>query len=130
MRNGALVQGYKRRPDSVQSLAAGRLSRAWNESTARYETDALAQNKYGANKEADKRIVDRLSELAEKRGLTRTQIALARLLHKEPVVSPIIGSYRMSHLEDAVDAVSVRLSPEEMTFLEALYIPHPIQGHH
>ena len=94
------------------------------------QTDALAQNKYGANKEADKRIVDRLSELVEKRGLTRTQIALARLLHKEPVVSPIIGSYRMSHLEDAVDAVSVRLSPEEITFLEELYIPHPIQGHH
>ena len=130
MRNGAHVQGYKRRPDSVQSLASGRLSRAWNESTARYETDAIAQNKYGANKEADKRIVDRLSELAEKRGRTRTQIALARLLHKEPVVSPIIGSYRMSHLEDALDAVSVRLSPEEMTFLEELYIPHPIQGHH
>lgn len=106
------------------------MSRAWNESTARYETDAIAQNKYGANKEADKRIVDRLSELAEKRGRTRTQIALARLLHKEPVVSPIIGSYRMSHLEDALDAVSVRLSPEEMTFLEELYIPHPIQGHH
>ena len=59
-----------------------------------------------------------------------TRIALARLLHKEPVVSPIIGSYRMSHLEDALDAVSVRLSPEEMTFLEELYIPHPIQGHH
>lgn len=59
-------------------LAAGRLSRAWNESTARYETDTIAQNKYGTNKEADKLIVDRLSELAEKRGLTRTQLALAR----------------------------------------------------
>ena len=74
--------------------------------------------------------MDRLLELAEKRGRTRTQIALARLLHKEPVVSPIIGSYRMSHLEDALDAVSVRLSPEEMTFLKELYMPHPIQGHH
>ena len=89
MRNGALVQGYKRRPDSVQSLAAGRLSRAWNESTARYETDALAQNKYGANKEADKLIVDRLSELAEKRGLTRTQLALARCCTKNRWFPPL-----------------------------------------
>ena len=74
--------------------------------------------------------MDRLSELAEKCGLTRTQLALARLLHKEPVVSPVIGSYRMSPLEDAANAVPVRLSPEEMTFLKELYMPHPIQGHH
>ena len=89
-------------------LAAGRLSRAWNESTARYETDTIAQNKYGTNNTASSGPV----------------------LHKEPMVSTVIGSYRMSHLEDAANAVPVRLSPEEMTFLKELYMPHPIQGHH
>ena len=70
-------------------LAAGRLSRAWNESTARYETDTIAQNKYGTNKEADKLIVDRISELAEKRGLTRTQLALARCCTKNRWFPPL-----------------------------------------
>jgi len=110
-------------------LAAGRLSRGWEESTQRYETDKVAQGKYDSNKDADKPVVQKVSELAEKRGLTMTQIALAWLLHKEPVVSPIIGSNKMSHLENAVEAVSVLLSPEEMVFLEEPYTPHPVQGH-
>lgn len=110
-------------------LAAGRLSRTWGETTQRYETDKVAQGKYDSNKNADKPVVERVSELAEKRSLTRTQIALAWLLHKEPVASPVIGSSKMAHLEDAASSVSVRLSPEEIAFLEEPYTPHSVQGH-
>ena len=110
-------------------LAAGRLSRAPNQTSERYETDKVAQGKYDANKDADRLVIERVMDLAEKRALTMTQVSLAWLLHKSPVVSPIIGSYKMSHLEGAVDAVSVTLSPEETSFLEAPYTPHPVQGH-
>ena len=110
-------------------LASGRLSRAWDESTQRFDTDTIAQGKYGSNKAADKQVVERVSELAEKRGLTRTQISLAWLMHKDPVASPIIGSIKISHLEDAVSAVSVSLSAEEIAWLEDPYVPHIIQGH-
>jgi len=110
-------------------LASGRLSRAWDETTERYETDTFAKNKYDTTRDKDKLVVARVSELAEKRSVTRTQIALAWLLHKEPVVSPIIGSNKISHLESAVEAASIRLSPEEILFLEEPYAPHPIVGH-
>lgn len=110
-------------------LAAGRLSRAWEESAMRFETDKIARGKYDANKEVGKPVVDRVSELAKSRGLTRTQVSLAWLLHKEPVAAPIIGSYKLEHLQDAVDAVPVSLTAEEMAFLEEPYVPHPVQGH-
>ncbi|MDR2367844.1 MAG: aldo/keto reductase [Deltaproteobacteria bacterium] len=110
-------------------LAAGRLSRAPGQTSERYETDKVAQGKYDANKDADRPVIERVGELAERRGLSMTQVALAWLLHKAPVISPIIGSNKMSHLENAVDAVSVALSPEEIAFLEDPYTPHPVQGH-
>ncbi|UQZ90626.1 aldo/keto reductase [Deltaproteobacteria bacterium Smac51] len=110
-------------------LAAGRLSRPWNEMTRRHETDKIAESKYDHNKDADRPVIDRVSELAEKRGLARTQISLAWLLHKNPVAAPIIGSNKISHLEDAVKAVEVNLSAHEIAYLEELYKPHPVQGH-
>ncbi|MCY8701602.1 aldo/keto reductase, partial [Bacillus spizizenii] len=71
-----------------------------------------------------------LAAIAEKHGVSRTHIALAWLLQKEPVAAPIIGATKMSHLEDAVRALSVKLTSEEMAFLEEPYVPHPIVGHH
>ncbi|NLF77152.1 MAG: aldo/keto reductase [Chloroflexi bacterium] len=109
-------------------LAAGRLSRDWSETTTRYETDPIAKQKYDATAEADKRVVERQAEIAEKYGVTRTQIALAWLLHKRPVVAPVIGATKIAHLEDAVKSVDVQLEPDDITYMEELYIPHPLVG--
>jgi aryl-alcohol dehydrogenase-like predicted oxidoreductase len=73
--------------------------------------------------------VERVAELAQQHGASRTHIALAWLLQKEPVTAPIIGATKISHLEEAVGALSVKLTPEEGTYLEAPYAPHRIVGH-
>ena len=109
-------------------LASGRLARAWSETTTRYEADPIARFKYDATAEADKKVVERLSEIAEKRDLPRAHIALAWLLHKESVVAPVIGATKISHLESAIESASIELAPEEISFLEKPYIPHPIVG--
>jgi 1-deoxyxylulose-5-phosphate synthase len=109
-------------------LASGRLARDWSETTPRLETDQIAKQKYDATAEADRLVVERVAELAEKRGVLRAHIALAWLLHKQPVVAPIIGATKIAHLDSAVESVSVQLTPEEMAFLEEPYVPHPIVG--
>lgn len=109
-------------------LASGRLARDWAESTDRYETDPIAKMKYGATAEADKMVVERLAEVAEKHGVPRAHIALAWLLQKEPVVVPVIGATKISHLESAVKSVSVKLTPDDIAYLEEPYVPHPIVG--
>ncbi|MFT4399977.1 aldo/keto reductase [Bacillus sp. SW14] len=111
-------------------LASGRLTRDWTETTHRSETDQIQKSKYDATADADRIVVERLAAIAEKHGVPRTHIALAWLLQKEPVTAPIIGATKMSHLEDAVRALSVTLTPEEIAFLEEPYVPHPIVGHH
>lgn len=110
-------------------LASGRLTRDWSETTKRLETDQIAKGKYGATEDTDREIALRLAEVAEKRGVPRIQIALAWLMQKEPVTIPIIGATKISHLEDAVPAISVKLTPEEISYMEELYIPHTIVGH-
>lgn len=110
-------------------LASGRLARDWSETTMRLETDQIAISKYGASMEADKPVVQRLAELAEKRGIPRGRIALAWLLHKAPIVAPIVGATKLSHLEEAVTSVSVALTAEELAYLEEPYVPHGIVGH-
>lgn len=109
-------------------LASGRLARDWSETTTRLETDRIAKQKYDATAEADTSVVQRVAELAEKRGVPRAHIALAWLLHTPPVAAPIIGATKMAHLESAVESVSVTLTPEEMAFLEEPYVPHPLVG--
>jgi 1-deoxyxylulose-5-phosphate synthase len=109
-------------------LAKGRLTRDWEETTARSEKDPIAKKFYTAASEFDRQVVERVAELAEKRGEPRAQIALAWVLQKEPITSPIIGSTKMSHLEDAVAALSITLTPEEVSFLEEPYVPHPVLG--
>ena len=111
-------------------LASGRLTRDWSsESTLRSETDQIQKSKYDAAAENDRPIVERVKEIAQKRGLPRTHIALAWLLQKEPVTAPIIGATKISHLEEAVGALSVKLSQEEVEYLEEPYVPHRIVGH-
>jgi 1-deoxyxylulose-5-phosphate synthase len=110
-------------------LASGRLTRDWSETTQRSETDQIQKSKYDSTADADRLVVERVASLAEKHGVPRIHIALAWLLQKEPVTSPIIGATKISHLEGAVGALSVKLTPEEMAFLEESYVPHQIVGY-
>ena len=110
-------------------LASGRLTRDWSETTLRSETDQVQKTKYDATADADRLIVERVAELAEKHGVPRAHIALAWLLQKEPVTAPIVGATKISHLEDAVASLSVSLTPEDVAYLEEPYVPHAIVGH-
>jgi aryl-alcohol dehydrogenase-like predicted oxidoreductase len=110
-------------------LARGRLTRAWKaETTARSETDVFGNGMYSKTEEADHKVVDRLGEIAAKRGIRQAQVALAWLLGKSAVTAPIVGATKPHHLEDAVAALSVKLTPEEIAALEEPYIPHPVLG--
>jgi 1-deoxyxylulose-5-phosphate synthase len=110
-------------------LASGRLTRDQpTEGTLRAETDQIQRGKYDASTETDQQIVARVAELAQKRGVSRVHIALAWLLQKEPVAAPIVGATKLSHLEDAVGALAVKLTPEEVTYLEEPYVPHQVVG--
>ncbi len=78
--------------------------------------------------EQDRIIIDRVAELAKKKGVLKSQVALAWLWTKSPVVAPIVGATKLSHIDDAVGALDVTLSAEEITYLEESYVPHPIVG--
>ena len=111
-------------------LASGRLTRDWSEdSTLRARTDQVARGKYDATADADRLVVGRVAELAERYGVPRAQIALAWLLQKQPVAAPIVGATTTEHLDTAVGALSVTLTPEEVAALEEPYAPHRIVGH-
>ncbi len=111
-------------------LASGRLTHDWSaEKTARSESDVIAKGKYDSTAEADQKVVERVAELAQKLGVSRTQIALAWLLQKAPVTAPIIGATKLSHLEEAVGALSVKLTAEDVAYLEEPYVPHRVIGH-
>jgi aryl-alcohol dehydrogenase-like predicted oxidoreductase len=109
-------------------LARGRLARPWqSETTKRSETDQFGKTLYAKTEDADHKVVDRLEELAKKRSVPQATLALAWLLAKG-VTAPIVGATKQHHLEDAVAALSVKLSPEEIASLEEPYIPHPVLG--
>ena len=110
-------------------LARGRLARAWqSESTTRSQTDQFGNTMYARTEEADKKVVDRLGQVAEQRGIPRAQIALAWLFTRPAVTAPIVGASKPHHLPDAVAALSIQLAPEEIAALEEPYIPHPVLG--
>lgn len=109
-------------------LARGRLTRDWNQSSERKETDAFGRGMYDATIEADRRVIEAVATVAENRGVPRAQIALAWVLNKRVVSAPIIGASKPHHLADAIAALSVRLSAEELSLLEGGYVPHPIAG--
>lgn len=109
-------------------LAAGHLTRPeWNTNTLRSKTDRVAMGKYDRTEEQDIKIVSRVYELALKYGVKMQQIALAWHWAKG-VASPIIGSTKVLHLEDAIKALDVKLTPEDIEYLEEPYIPHRIVG--
>ena len=109
-------------------LASGRLSRSSHEQSKRFEEDKVTQGKYINTLKEDNRIIDRVGEIADKKGITRVQVALAWLLSHNYVASPLIGATKLSHLEGAIGALDVKLTQEEINYLEEEYIPHKIVG--
>ena len=108
------------------ALAAGRLSRRPGETSERLEKDAYAKFKYDATAKQDGVIISRVAELAERRGVSMTEISLAWLLTK--VTSPIVGATKMHHIEGAARAVETVLTADEIAYLEEPYLPHPLAG--
>lgn len=109
-------------------LARGRLTRDWDESSYRKETDEFGKTLYERTADADRVIVERVAALALKRAVPRAQIALAWVLQKPYVDAPIVGASKQNHLDDAVASLDVQLTPEEMEFLEEPYVPHAVTG--
>ncbi len=107
-------------------LAGNRTKEEYGD-TLRAKADGFAHHMY--YQDADFEVVDRVAEVAEGQGQTPAQIALAWMLHKPGITSPIVGASKMDHLEQAVKAVEIKLSPEEITRLEEPYQPHPVLGH-
>jgi 1-deoxyxylulose-5-phosphate synthase len=106
-------------------LARGRLTRDWDVSTQRSETDEFGKDLYVAD---DKLIVERVAEIANERGVARAQVALAWILSKPYVTAPIIGATKSVHISDAVAALDLSLSTEEVARLESDYAPHVVVG--
>ena len=109
-------------------LARGRLARDANETTERNRTDNVTPKLYDPTAAADRRVIDAVGEVASRRGVPRAQVALAWLLQKAPVTAPIVGASKASHLTDAVAALSLGLTAEELAALEAPYVPHQISA--
>ena len=108
------------------ALASGRLSRKPGETSERQEKDAYAKFKYDATAQQDGIIIGRVAELAEKRGVSMTEISLAWLLTK--VTAPVAGATKFHHVDGAVKAADLKLTEEEIGYLEAPYVPHPLAG--
>ncbi|MGC8338156.1 aldo/keto reductase [Cronobacter sakazakii] len=109
-------------------LARGRLTRPWGETTARLVSDEFGKTLYSETEENDAKIAERLAFIAEDKGVSRAQVALAWLLSKPGVVAPIIGASREEQLQELIEAVDVTLTPEEMAELETPYKAHPVVG--
>lgn len=110
-------------------LARGRLTRPWGEAgSGRAETDEYGKELYARTEESDRAVVERLNKLAGEKNLPPAQIALAWMLHQPGVTAPIIGATKMKHLDDAVAALELKLSPNEIAALEEPYVPHPVLG--
>lgn len=111
----------------ARGLLAGNRTREGEKLTTRAQTDAFGEDLY--KPDLDFPVIDRLVEVAGERGDKPVQVGLAWLLHKPGVTAPIIGATKLSHLQDALAAEKLSLSPEEMERLEAPYVPHRIAGH-
>ncbi len=110
-------------------LARGRLARpSGGENTRRLQTDQFGKKMYAGTEEADRKVIDQVAAMAEKKGVPQASLALAWMLSKPYIHSPIVGATRPHHLEDAAGALAIQLSPAETGELEAAYVPHPVLG--
>jgi len=111
-------------------MARGRLTRPWQTApTNRAETDEVDKTLYAQTETADRAVIDRVAQVAAARGAPMAQVALAWVLGKSVVTAPIIGATKPHHLEDAVGALAIRLTPEEIRLLEEPYVPHAVVGY-
>jgi aryl-alcohol dehydrogenase (NADP+) len=108
-------------------LARGRLTRDWDEKTPRSESDEFGRTLYDTSS-SDRAIVERVAKVAQDRGVSRAQVALAWVLARPGVTAPVVGATKPQHLDDAVAALDLRLTPEEIAFLAEPYVPHPVVG--
>ena len=108
------------------ALAGGRLSKHRGETSKRLEEDSYAKLKYDSTEEQDQVIIDRVAELAERKGVSMTEISLAWLLTK--VTAPVVGATKLHHIEGAAKAVDLELTEDEITYLEEPYVPHRLVG--
>ncbi|WUD70572.1 aldo/keto reductase [Streptomyces sp. NBC_00510] len=109
-------------------LARGRLTRDWDTVTDRSSSDPFGDGLYDATKAADKAVVEKVTSIAAARGITRAQVALAWLLRNPVISAPIIGAGKPGHFEEALAALDVSLTDEEVAELEAPYVPHAVVG--
>ena len=109
-------------------LARGRLTRDWDEKTERSQTDKFGRTLYEPTADADRKVVEAVAAIAEARGVPRAQVALAWVMAKPEVSAPIVGASKPGHLDDAIAALDLILSDEEIDRLEAPYIPHAVVG--
>jgi 1-deoxyxylulose-5-phosphate synthase len=110
-------------------FARGRLTRPWGEATTRSEGDRFGKMLYARTGDSDRQVVEAVAAVAAARGVPMAQVALAWVLAKPEVTAPIIGVTRLAQLEDALAALDLELSGEEIAGLEAAYVPHPVLGH-
>jgi aryl-alcohol dehydrogenase-like predicted oxidoreductase len=110
------------------SMARGRLTRDWNEHSVRLDTDEFGRKLYAKTVEQDRKVVERVAEIALARNVPRAQVALAWVLQRSPVTAPIVGATKMEHLDDAVAALSLQLDADEIGRLEEPYVPHAVEG--
>jgi len=108
--------------------ARGKLSRDWDYTSVRTETDEAMTRLFARTEQADRKVVDRVAEVAQERGISRAQVALAWVLAKPMITAPIVGATKLHHLDDAIAAVDVRLSSDDITALEEPYVPHEVVG--
>jgi 1-deoxyxylulose-5-phosphate synthase len=109
-------------------LARGRLTRDWDDRSARSQTDEFGKRLYAKSADADRKVVERVTQVAAARGVPRAQVALAWLLAKPVITAPIVGATKPQHLDDALAAVALKLSAQEIALLEEPYVPHAIAG--
>ena len=109
-------------------LARGKLTRDWDASSARAETDEFGKTLYHQAEQSDRQVADTIASVAEARGVPRAQVALAWVAQQPAVSSPIVGATKLSHLDDAVAALALELTQAELAHLSAHYIPHAIAG--
>jgi aryl-alcohol dehydrogenase-like predicted oxidoreductase len=108
--------------------ARGKLSRNWDYTSIRTETDETMARLFAKTEEADKKVADRVADAAKARGVPRAQVALAWLLSKPVIIAPIVGATKLHHLDDAIASVTVKLTPDEIYALEEPYVPHAVAG--
>ena len=110
-------------------MASGKLTRAWTEdSSNRAATDQILRMKYGASTDIDAPVLERVGDVSERLGIPRSHVALAWLLQKPQVAAPIVGPTTIAHIDDAIGAINVTLSAEDIQTLEELYVPHKVVG--